>query len=109
LLGEVFADKGYLFIPLADQHLKTFNLQFVTKLRGNMKNRVLPLRGALLLCKRPIIETVIDQLKNILQIIHSRHRSPFIFVVNVLCSLIAYWRRAKKPSLGFGKLASLTA
>ncbi|BAU67248.1 putative transposase [Stanieria sp. NIES-3757] len=36
------------------------------------------------------IETVNDQLKNISQIEHSRHRSPVNFCVNVLCELIAY-------------------
>jgi hypothetical protein len=109
LFGKLFGDKGYLSKPLADELLKTFNLQLITKLRGNMKNRLLPLSDALLLRKRAIIETVIDQLKNISQIEHSRHRSPFNFIVNVLCGLIAYCRRAKKPSLGFGKLECLPA
>jgi hypothetical protein len=74
-----------------------------------MKNRLLPLCDALLLRKRSIIETVIDQLKNIFQIEHSHYRSPIIFVVNVRCGLIGYCRRPKKPSLGFGQLACLPA
>jgi len=41
--------------------------------------------------------------------LYSRHRSPFNFVVNVLCGLIAYCRRPKKPSLGFGKFVALSA
>lgn len=49
--------------------------------------------------KRSIIETIIDQLKNISQIEHSRHRSPVNFCVNVLCGLIAYCHQPKKPSL----------
>jgi len=40
-----------------------------------MKNRLLPLADKLLLRKRAIIETVLDQLKNISQIEHTRHRS----------------------------------
>jgi len=49
--------------------------------------------------KRAIIETIIDQLKNISQIEHSRHRSPVNFCINVLCGLIAYCHQPKKPSL----------
>jgi len=109
LFGKLFADKGYLSQKLAQYLLETFNLQLITKLRGNMKNRLLPLSDALLLRKRAIIETIIDQLKNISQIEHSRHRSAFNFVVNVLCGLIAYCRRERKPSLGLGQLASLPA
>jgi hypothetical protein len=36
----------------------------------------MPLNDRLMLRKRSIIETIIDQLKNISQIEHSRHRSP---------------------------------
>jgi hypothetical protein len=49
--------------------------------------------------KRSIIEAIIDQLKNISQIEHSRHRSPVNFMVNILCGLIAYCHQPKKPSL----------
>jgi len=47
------------------------------------------------------VETIIDQLKNVSQIEHSRHRSPMNFLVNLVCGLIAYCRQPKKPSLGF--------
>ena len=40
-----------------------------------IKNRLLPLSDRILLRKRSIVETIIDQLKNISQIEHSRHRS----------------------------------
>ena len=53
----------------------------------------LPLR------KRAIIETVNDQLKNISQIEHTRHRSPLNFLVNLVGGLIAYCLQPKKPSL----------
>ncbi len=109
LFGKLFGDKGYLSQKLADYLLETLNLQMITKLRRNMKNRLLPLSDALLLRKRAIIETIIDQLKNISQIEHSRHRSAVNFIVNVLCGLIAYCRKEKKPSLGLGQLACLPA
>jgi len=59
------------------------------------------LENKILLRKRSLIETVNDQLKNISQIEHSRHRSPDNFVVNVLAGLAAYAHQAKKPSLKF--------
>ena len=45
------------------------------------------------------IETVNDQLKNISQIDHSRHRSVTNFFVNLAAGLIAYTYQPKKPSL----------
>jgi len=46
-----------------------------------------------------LIETVNDQLKNICQIEHTRHRSKINFLVNLLAALIAYIYQEKKPSL----------
>jgi hypothetical protein len=57
------------------------------------------LNDKLLSRKRSIIETVIDQLKNISQIEHSRHRSPTNCFINILCGLIAYCHQPKKPGL----------
>lgn len=53
----------------------------------------------LLLRKRAVHETIFDQLKNISQVEHSRHRSPVNFVVNILAGLVAYTFQPKKPSL----------
>lgn len=64
-----------------------------------MKEKLLPLFDKLLLRKRAVIESVVDQLKNISQIEHSRHRSVVNFLVNVVAGLIAYTFREKKPSL----------
>ena len=46
------------------------------------------------------IETINDQLKNISQIEHARHRSVTGFMVNLLAGLVAYSYQPKKPSLG---------
>jgi DDE family transposase len=99
LFGKLFADKGYISRPLFTQLLNTFGIQLITKLKRNMRNQLMPLVDKLLLRKRAIAETIIDQLKNISQIEHTRHRSPFNFLVNVLCGLIAYCHQHKKPSL----------
>ena len=64
-----------------------------------MKNKLIDLFDKLLLRKRGIVETIIDQLKNISQIEHSRHRSLVNFLVNLLGGLIAYAHQPKKPSL----------
>lgn len=109
LFGKLFGDKGYISQPLFELLLDTFNIQLITRLRSNMKNRLMPLADHLLLRKRSIIETIIDQLKNISQVEHSRHRSPINFLVNVLCGLIAYCHQPKKPSLGLEKLLPLPA
>lgn len=99
LFGQVFADKGYVSQKLAKQLLKTAGIQLITKLRRNMKQRLMPLSERLLLRKRAIIETIIDQLKNISQIEHSRHRSSVNCFVNILGGLIAYCHQPKKPSI----------
>jgi hypothetical protein len=109
LFGKLFGDKGYISQPLFEQLLQTFGIQLITKLKKNMKNRLMPLADKLLLRKRAIAETIIDQLKNISQIEHSRHRSPMNFLANLLCGLIAYCHQPKKPSLGFGALPCLPA
>ena len=64
-----------------------------------MKNKLMLLTDKLLLRKRAVVESVIDQLKNISQIEHSRHRSPMNFLVNLLAGLAAYCLQPKKPSL----------
>lgn len=109
LFGKLFGDKGYLSQPLAEHLLVTHGVHLITKLRKKMHNRLLPLSDKLLLRKRAIIETINDQLKNICQIKHSRHRSPFNFLVNLVAGLIAYCHQPKKPSLGLQPLALLSA
>lgn len=98
LFGKLFGDKGYLSQALFEQ-LWQQNVQLITALKANMKNRLMPLMDKLLLRKRFIIETINDQLKNVSQIEHSRHRSPINFVVNVLAGLIAYTWQPKKPAI----------
>lgn len=110
LFGKIFGDRGYISKPLYDLLQQTFDIQLITMLRSNTKNRLpLPLMDRILLRKRAIVECVIDQLKNISQIEHSRHRSVTNFLVNLICGLIAYAHQPKKPSLGREALAYLPA
>ena len=98
LFGKLFGDKGYISQQRFDE-LFAEGLQLVTSVRKNMQNRLMPIADKLMLRKRSIIETINDQLKNISQIKHSRHRSFNNFVVNILSGLIAYCHQPKKPSL----------
>ena len=98
LWGKLVGDRGYLSQALFEQ-LFAQGLQLITPIRKNMRNRLVPLQDKLLIRKRFIIETIIDQLKNVSQIEHSRHRSTTNFLVNLIAGLIAYTWQPKKPSL----------
>ena len=104
LFGKLFGDKGYiskaLFAALFER-----GIQLITKLRSNMKNQIMVFSDKLLLRKRAIIESVNDQLKNISQIEHTRHRSLANFMVNLVSGLIAYCHQPKKPSLNIQRAA----
>jgi hypothetical protein len=98
LFGKLFGDKGYVSQPLFEA-LHDEGVQLVTKLKRGMRNRLMPLLDKIMLRKRAIIESVNDQLKNISQIEHTRHRSVANCFDNLLGGLIAYTWREKKPSL----------
>jgi hypothetical protein len=108
LRGKLFGDRGYISAPLT-RLLFEQGLQLITRLRKNMKNHLMHLSDKLLLRKRAIIESIIDQLKNISQIEHSRHRSPTNFVVHLLAGLLAYSHQDKKPSLHLNERPLLVA
>jgi hypothetical protein len=108
LRGKLFGDRGYISAPLT-QLLFEQGLQLITRLRKNMKNHLMHLSDKLLLRKRAIIESIIDQLKNISQIEHSRHRSPTNFVVHLIAGLLAYSHQDKKPGLHLDEHALLAA
>ena len=98
LWGKLVGDRGYLSQALFEQ-LFARGLQLITPIRKNMKNRLVVLEDKLLTRKRFVIETIVDQRKNISQIEHTRHRSSTNFIVNLIAGLIAYTWQPKKPSL----------
>ena len=98
LWGKLVGDRGYLSQALFEQ-LFARGLQLITPIRKNMKNRLVVLEDKLLTRKRFVIETIVDQLKNISRIEHTRHRSSTNFIVNLIAGLIAYTWQPKKPSL----------
>ena len=107
LFGKLFGDKGYLSQPLADELIEDYALELVTKVRSNMKPQAHHEIDQFFLRKRAIIETIYDQLKNISQIEHTRHRSLLGFMINLLGGLIAYCHQPKKPSLNLQFLNEL--
>jgi hypothetical protein len=102
LTGKLIGDRGYISSQLFHV-LWERGLHLVTKIRKNMHNKLMPLVDKLLLRKRAIIETINDQIKNIQQIEHTRHRSVVNAMVNVLAALVAYTHQPRKPSLNISK------
>ncbi len=64
------------------------------------------LKDKILLRKRSVIETINDELKNICQVEHSRHRSFENFITNLVAGLIAYSFFPKKPAIKFDTSSS---
>jgi hypothetical protein len=98
LWGKLFGDKGYISEELFKELLFS-GVTLITKIKKNMKNKLMSVMDKVLLRKRTLIECVNDQLKNISQVEHSRHRSIHNFMVNIVTALIAYTYQPKKPSL----------
>ena len=99
LFGKLFGDKGYISKELFERLFVLRGVRLITRIKSNMKNCLMPLMDKLLLRKRAISETIIDQLKNISQIEHSRHRSVINYFADIVTGLIAYTYRDKLPSL----------
>jgi Transposase DDE domain len=98
LWGKLFGDRGYISQTLFEQ-LWEQGLQLMTKLRRNMKNKLMPMVDKLLLRKRTLIESIGEQLKHVCQIEHTRHRSASNGFVNMLAALVAYTWQERRPSL----------
>lgn len=96
--GKLYADRGYVSQKLAEI-LFVDGIHFVAKMRNNMKGGELPLQDRLMLRKRAVIESVNDELKNICQIEHTRHRCFTNFITNLIAGLLAYSFLPKKPSI----------
>ena len=96
--GKLFGDKGYIGKTLFET-LFVDGIQLFTKVKNNMKNSLMSIAGKICLRKRALIETVNDELKNIAQIEHSRHRLFNNFIANALSAIAAYCFFEKKPAI----------
>lgn len=99
LFGKLFGDKGYIVNTELFQKLYLKGIHLITKLRSNMKNKLLSMEDKTSLKNRGLIETVIGILKQELSLEHSRHRSIYGFFSHVFSTIAAYSFRPKKPSL----------
>lgn len=96
--GKLVGDKGYISKNLFER-LFVDGIQLITKIKKNMKNCFISYSDKILLRKRAVIESINDELKNVCQIEHSRHRSFANFFVNLIAGLAAYCFLPKKPSI----------
>jgi hypothetical protein len=98
IFGKLFGDKGYisqeLFLKLYEK-----GIEIITRLKRNMKNKLMGLVNKILLRSRGVIESVNNKLKSCCQIEHHRHRSPWNFLVNLVSGIVAYSYDPCKPSV----------
>jgi len=99
ITGKLFGDKGYIVNQKIFEKLYLQGVHLITKIRKNMKNKLMEMEDKLFLQKRGVIESIGDILKQHLGLEHTRHRSSWGFFLNVLSSLTAYQMRDKKPSI----------
>ena len=102
IVGKLFGDKGYISSEIAMRLFKR-GLRLFTTLRTKMRNKLLSMKDKIMLRKRVLVETVNDQLKNISQLEHTRHRSVANFFINALAAIAAYIRQPKKPRINLGE------
>ena len=102
IFGKLYGDKGYIGKDLFEK-LFVDGVHLITKIRKNMKNCLMLMQDKIALRKRALIETVNDELKNMCQIEHTRHRSFDNFITNLLSGLIAYSFFPKKPSINLNE------
>ena len=104
VFGRVYADKSYVTQWLV-KRLHQQQVEFITKVRKNMKPVPHTPFDQALLRHLALIETVFDELKNLFQAEHMRHRSYGGFLVNLMGEVIAYCLAPDKPRLPLTSLA----
>jgi transposase len=98
LFGMLFGDKGHISKDLS-KTLAEQGIALITTLKKNMKAVPRTDFEKAVLRRRSLVETVIDELKNLCQIEHTRHRSVANFLVNLMAGIVAYCLSDDKPSL----------
>jgi len=98
LSGKLIGDKGYISSKLFKE-LYLNGIKLITKIKKNMKNKLMELFEKFLLRKRGVIESVGNLLKNYFKMQHTRHRSMWNFFINLFSSLAAYNLKERKPSI----------
>ena len=88
LEGKCYGDKGYLTKLFEKYYMQ--GIQIITKLRKNMKNKLMQFTDKLWLRKRAVIESVNDILMTVFDVDHTRHRSPINAMAHIIGGVIAY-------------------
>jgi len=110
LFGKLFGDKGYILNKQLFEKLFLSGVHMITKLRKNMKNKLMPDQDKFLLKKRGMIESIGAILKERLGLEHTRHRSIYGFFCHIFSTIACYYFREKKPSITLDfKVAGLIA
>lgn len=103
--GVIMGDKGFLSSKAFTYFFEN-GLKILTKLKNNMKNKLMDMNEKLMLKKRGLIECIFDLLVTICDIDHTRHRSPQNAFCNLFAGLAAYNYLERKPSI-FNKTLSI--
>jgi len=98
LKGKVFGDKGYIGNNLFNDFLKK-GVKIITRIKRNMKNKLIDLNEKMLLRKRGVVESCINLMKCIANVEHSRHRNHNNAITNILAGLAAYTHLDHKPNI----------
>ena len=87
MFGKIFGDRGYISQQLFQELLEQ-GVFMVTRVRKNMKNKLMSLVDKALLLKRALIESVFGKIKLLGKFEHSRHRSVTNAFVHMVAALI---------------------
>ena len=98
MFGKIFGDRGYISQQLFQELLEQ-GVFMVTRVRKNMKNKLMSLVDKALLLKRVLIESVFGKIKLLGKFEHSRHRSVTNAFVHMVAALINYQLSDDKPSI----------
>jgi hypothetical protein len=96
--GRLYGDAGYVSQRLFER-LYAQGILLFTKIRKNMKNKLMAKSDKFFLKRRSLVETTIDLMKNILDLWHTRHRSIDNAFNNLLANLAAYTFMDHKPTI----------
>jgi hypothetical protein len=96
--AKLIGDKGYICQQLFEDLLQK-GVTLITRIKKNMKNRLIDMTDKMMLLKRSFVETIFSSMKSLGTFIHTRHRCPINAFCHLLAALINYQLRTDKPSL----------
>jgi hypothetical protein len=98
LEAKLIGDKGYLSKKLF-QELFENGVTLITKIKKNMKNRLMEMTDKMMLMRSFFVETIFSSMKSLDTLIHPRYRCPVNAFALLFAGLINYQLRADKPTL----------